>query len=565
MNDFAFGRKSGLSIFVLGFLLPLGYALFTNHAWEDWYITYRASKNLAIGNGLVFTVGERVHTFTSPLGTLVPSALAFVTGAESDDLVLWLFRLVNCALIGATAVMLLTLGRRLLTSRYAIALLLGMFLLDAKTLDFSINGMESAFVVCFLTLALYSVLVPTRYPSLVMGLSWAGLMWTRPDSFVYILAIGAGFFLFHPGTGTENGRGQLIRRFLAAGTVATLAYAPWLIWAWSYYGSFVPHTVAAKGLNYHPFTDWLHATKAVVAYPVLSLVRPSAFDGVFLPAYSGFWDWPVVVSATARAAAWACAFLWLLPFVRPLARALSLAVLVFHLYLAFGMRFVYPWYLPGVTLLSIMVVALLFDQLLWSRRQHEPDTAMRGNDALPPKGSGRGPVPAALVLASLLACLTLATLSAYQARIQQEVVEEENRKQVGLWLRDNASSPSDRVFVEPLGYIGFYSNLKMYDFPGLSSPEVVAARKQVGARLGTADYAKLIAYLRPEWVVLRPHEVRKVNEDSPGLLETSYSLAKTFDVSKRLASYSFLPGRRLLVFDQTFLVFRRTEAERKGA
>src|SRR3990170_2242051 len=76
-------------------LIPMLFALYTNNAWEDWYITYRASKNLALGHGLVFTPGERVHSFTSPIGTLIPALLAFLTRAANDDLVLWLYRAIS--------------------------------------------------------------------------------------------------------------------------------------------------------------------------------------------------------------------------------------------------------------------------------------------------------------------------------------------------------------------------------------------------------------------------------------------------------------------------------------
>jgi hypothetical protein len=33
-------------------------------------------------------------------------------------------------------------------------------------------------------------------------------------------------------------------------------------------------------------------------------------------------------------------------------------------------------------------------------------------------------------------------------------------------------------FFEPLGYIGINSNFKTLDFPGLSSPEMIAARRR---------------------------------------------------------------------------------------
>lgn len=63
---------------VLG--LCLGWAAVTSHVWEDFWITFRSSKNLAAGHGLVFNPGDRLHTFTSPLGVLLPAAASLAAG-----------------------------------------------------------------------------------------------------------------------------------------------------------------------------------------------------------------------------------------------------------------------------------------------------------------------------------------------------------------------------------------------------------------------------------------------------------------------------------------------------
>jgi len=73
------------------FAVELAWSLYTQHAWEDYYITYRASKNLATGNGLTFTAGERVHSFTSPLGVLLPALASLLTGNSSDKLLCGFF------------------------------------------------------------------------------------------------------------------------------------------------------------------------------------------------------------------------------------------------------------------------------------------------------------------------------------------------------------------------------------------------------------------------------------------------------------------------------------------
>src|SRR6266566_3956578 len=87
-----------LIAFLVPFLCALAFSVAADHAWEDWYITYRSSKNLATGFGLVYDVGERVHSFTSPLGTLIPALIRLVSIGASDGVVLWLFRVIQCLL-----------------------------------------------------------------------------------------------------------------------------------------------------------------------------------------------------------------------------------------------------------------------------------------------------------------------------------------------------------------------------------------------------------------------------------------------------------------------------------
>jgi len=539
-----------LLVFALTFLVTLAFAIYTNHAWEDWYITYRASKNLAIGNGLVYTVGQKVHTFTSPLGTLIPAVLNFITGNLSDDLVLWLFRLFNCALRGIVAVMILKIAQKLQLGAWAILVLLGMFILDAKLIDFSINGMETGLMVLFLSLLLYSLVMPLKMQGLMIGLAWSGLMWTRPDSFIYIIGLSLGFLIFNQSFSTQQSRLQIIRHYCIAAIVTTVLYTPWLVWAWSYYGSFIPHTVVAKGLSDHPLQNFL---PRLLAFPLEALVTSlRSFHNAFLPAYVGFGGWPVFFRIAGTVLAWVCSFAWMLSFLRPVTRALSLAVLVGHLYLNFGTTYPFPWYITNVSFLSILVFALLIDQAVNVSRlsslkaTHTQTNRNKINFNL---------LSRSLAVAVLLMVFSLTLGNAYQLRLQQTIVEEGNRTKIGLWLNEHASSPSDQVFLECLGYIGFYSNLKMYDFPGLSSPEVVAARK----KLQSDHYADLIDYLKPKWLVLRPNEVETVRQKNSILLSQVYSLVETFDVSKQISSYDFLPGREYLEHDQTFVVFQRQD------
>ena len=95
-------KKQILLSFAFIFSMCMVFAAVTEHRWEDWYITFRASKNLALGNGLVFNVGERLMTYTSPLGTLMPAFFKFLFKNSSDEIAIWSYR-VLCGLVLASS------------------------------------------------------------------------------------------------------------------------------------------------------------------------------------------------------------------------------------------------------------------------------------------------------------------------------------------------------------------------------------------------------------------------------------------------------------------------------
>ena len=66
-------RYFSICLVLAAITVPLAYILYTGHIWEDFFITFKFSRNFAEGRGLVYEDGVRVHGFTSPLGTLIPS------------------------------------------------------------------------------------------------------------------------------------------------------------------------------------------------------------------------------------------------------------------------------------------------------------------------------------------------------------------------------------------------------------------------------------------------------------------------------------------------------------
>jgi hypothetical protein len=555
--------RPAILIFCAVFAIAMGFALYTHHAWEDYYITYRCSKNLALGHGMVFTPGERVHAFTSPLNTLIPAALNVMTGNCSDRLVLWLFRAISAGCLAGAAVLFYQIAQTLGMGRWATFAWIGLLATGPGIVDFTINGQEVGLMMFFLALSVHALMVPTGRFRLRLGLAWTGLMWTRPDSCVYIAAMAAAFWVFNAGSAAQRTRWELLKTFLVAGALTALLYLPWVVWAWSYFGSAVPHTVVAKGFGHH-FTLAEAWQKTCFLAEALYTANFVVLALIFAPPYGGFAGWPSWMHTGCGLLTFISALYCLLPFADRQARALSLTFLLGAWYLAL-LPLAFPWYLPNTTIFGTCVIGMLIHQLaqllgwLASRDVHgeilRPTRdwfVSRGGMALRAAALA-GPAFSAVVL----------VLCAMQLRVQQREVELGNRMQIGLWLREHASSPKDSVFLEPLGYIGFFSQLKMYDWPGLCSPEVVAARRRA------SSWSTVIDDLKPDWLVLRPSEVELLKNGTPPVLAKDYQLARVFDVSERIKAYRYIPGRSYPECDQRFSVYRRVkpsdEAQRVAA
>ena len=352
--------------FVLTLVVALGFAVYTRHAWEDYYITYRSSKNLATGHGLVFNHGDRLHTFTSPLGVLLPAVASLLTGNSSDPAALWIFRGMCIVALGGAAILLVGLARRLNYATVAGFFLVAWLVTDAKIVDFSINGMETAFMMLFLAYALWAHVSPGPRQWVHLGGAWAGLMWTRPDSFIYIGLIAAGFWLFHDARRQETTRRKMLGVFFRAGLVTTALYLPWLIFCHFYYGTIVPHTITAKSGLGGPHT-MIGFLQNAFRLPFTTGQDGNTLAHTFLPAYFIIGGWPSALIMVARVVGILCSVVWVLPKLRMETRAASFAFFGGHAYLSYFPYFPFPWYLPSTALLAFVTLGGLIQQAQGSR------------------------------------------------------------------------------------------------------------------------------------------------------------------------------------------------------
>lgn len=529
----------------LACLVPAFFVVYTGEVWEDFLITYRHSENLLNGHGLVYTPGERVHGFTSPLNVLLPALFGWLLQVKHFAWPLFLFRLVSLAglIFGATVLTALlqrdesaSRGKRLLALLFPL-----LMVLEIKTTAFAMNGQEAGLMVGFLapTFALAWLGWP-RDNAPFGGLCLAGLMYTRPDGFVFAGAAILAALVF-----TTHSRRDFLRSLLRSVLIAAALYLPWIIFTTAYYGSPIPHTIIAKHGMVYGRTE-AFGLLAPLARGFANL--PDRACGIFAGIYdfliiAGPITWPGWSRDGCLAFGLISVTYWAVPGPDRLGRTASLACALMLSYLVYVSQVAAPapWYYPPLACLSLFTLLRIFSQV-------PARLALRW-----------APAWSALLCGAVVVILGFIHLNSVRAlRIKQEIVDGGNRREVGLWLRANVRG-AETVFLEPLGYIGYYSQCKMLDWPGLASPEVVATRRQIGQikdyPWGSYLWGKAAEALKPEWIVARPTEADQMKA-SPALTR-DYRLVRVFNVADQVLAAGEFPGCSINFDDCVFMIYRR--------
>lgn len=506
----------------------VGFHFYTGEIWEDFFITFRHTENLVHGHGLVYQPGERVHGFTSVLNTLLPALpLLF---SESVRVAVIFYGLCSLTILGVGLAALLRAMRERLGSSFGeLGLVALLIALSIKIVAYATNGQEAGLLVGFWGLALSAVLrleAPRQW--LVLAASWAGLLYTRPDSPVYIAILtGIAWSL------SGQRRADLPKLGKALG-VALACYLPWLVIAWVYYGSPVPHTIIAKASGRLLVDDSIWATLQAIGVHGLNKAA-DIFGPIYQPG-----NWPGYLIEALRAMGLVALFYWAFPSRDRFGRACSAGLLVLFLYLSWVdvQRTAFPWYFTPAALLGAIVLARMFGSF-WS-------------------GTGaRRWVAGGVAGVAVVACGICLGYSFRLWRLQQVMVEEDTRTKIGQYLKQKAQ-PGDSVYLECLGYIGYYYGGKMLDFPGLVSPEVVKVLRQPGKR-----FADVPVHLRPTWIVARPDEAQAIL--SVPANKEAYDAVTLVDTRAPLAALGRFPGDELIYHDTMFVIFHRKAGIDAGA
>ena len=198
--------------------------------FDDTYITFRYSLNLASGHGFVYNIGEPVLGTTSPLWAIV-LALCAAAGAPIEGAALALS--LTCDAV--SAVLLFRLMTALgFTAGIPVAgsvLFLGL----ADYFSLARSGMESSFFV-FLVLGALASMASRRFMIAAVFAALSAL--TRPEGALLVMLLPAALW-YH--------RAEL-RRHEPAVAVSMLALIAggWALYAIRTFGSVVPQSIVAK-------------------------------------------------------------------------------------------------------------------------------------------------------------------------------------------------------------------------------------------------------------------------------------------------------------------------------
>ena len=219
-------------------------------AQDDAFITFRYSRNLARGNGLVFNVGEKVEGYTNFLWTWL-MALPEKVGWSSPVF----SQLVGIALMVGTVLVVLRFAGRVFESRAMGYLVAVVMVANMSFLAYATGGLETM-LQTFLVVSVGALLVPVgaftpeqrSWRRALAGLCAGLAVLTRLDSSVLV----GTWILVHLFVQWRRERERpvqvrvLLTSLVQIGVPFAAVVVPWLVWKMDFYGNLLPNTFYAK-------------------------------------------------------------------------------------------------------------------------------------------------------------------------------------------------------------------------------------------------------------------------------------------------------------------------------
>jgi len=466
---------------MLARLAPIGIAFLafaarlipTPRTIDDAYITFRYARNILDGLGFVYNAGERVLGTTTPLYTLLMATLAGLTGWRDFP---WLALIVNALADSVTCILLIRVGQKI-SGRRAVGLAAAaLWAIAPMSVSFAIGGMEtSVFILLLVLTADFYLYERPRAAAITAGL----LLLTRPDGILLVAPL-----IFD----------LVIKRWrkdkklpLTEASYFLLVTLPWAIFAWAYFGSPIPNSVAAKSVAYR-----LDDGSALIR--LLQHYSTPFFENVVLGTgwqLAGVFIYLFLCLSAALFAFKRNARIWPLALYPWLYFAVFAAAnpLIFRWYLTPPLPFYFIFILTGLaqvieqgtSRLSQKVasrkMALAFYFLLFTFYA----STLLSDWTLTPDHGPQRPTPS----------------MAWHAL---ELVYE----QVGRKLAENVTPQETVIAAGDIGALGYYSNARILDTVGLISPQSSAYYPLEASSYAGMAYAvapRLIMEQQPDYTV----------------------------------------------------------------
>jgi hypothetical protein len=427
---------------------------------DDAYITFRYARNIAHGVGFVYNPGEHVLGTTTPAYALLLALLSRLSAFYDYP---HLALMVNALLDALTFCLLLRLAYRLIGWPWVGLAAAALFALDGRTLDFSTGGMETSFNVMAILLTLVFFFENRRrLAALAAGL----VVLIRPDG----VTLAAVLF-------SAWGLAALRRKAPWPWKEIVLfsaVVAPWIIFAFLYFGNPIPQSILAKSVLYRvpklmAFRAFLVQLRTVFPFSLPALHDPEPLGRQLLQA---------VLPATL-------CVLGLITLLKRHAQAwvLGVYILLFISFFSLGNPLWLGWYeVPLMPLYWTLILAAVIGLARWLASLSPPQSSEVPQLRKPPTASWGSQVVFSLCAFTLLAVPHLSRLNAIPwEKLQRQVFvlnpafnkrREEDYELLARMLRPSAQH--DRLVAIPeIGAFGYVYPGRLFDTSGLISPPVL--------------------------------------------------------------------------------------------
>lgn len=461
---------------------------------DDAYITFRYTQHILAGDGMVFNPGERVLGTTTPLYAGLMTFLGLFSGGEKAPFPILALG-VNAIFDAITCLLLLKLGESLHAPRAGLGAAFVWAILPFSV-SFAIGGLETSLYVMLLTGTVYFHL---RQQHVLTAFLAALSLLTRPDALIFLGPLALDRLL---SSGIFRRTPPPIRQTsitLSEVLAALLPTVAWFGFAWVYYGSPIPHSIAAKSVAYQlaPMTALVRLIQhyATPFMEDITLGVPGIMIGVILYPFLFVIGARAALKATPRIWPW-LVYPWLYFAVFALANPL-----------------IFRWYLTPPLPAYILIILVGAEQLLVSILKLSKKELARG--------LGKGPLFKEVVLVLMIMILPV-FLSSRDWKLRPDhglqrpapemawyQLELLYRQAADALERDIASQTVSRgvpptLAAGDVGVLGYFTSARILDTLGLNSPEAIPYYP-VPSALHAMTYAvapDLIMDTLPDYVVL---------------------------------------------------------------